>query len=65
MTESVTIFLTAPDAELFREFQRNHENIQRIVASGALGLRNTTFTCHIDGEGMIKRVDTLKTLFTS
>ena len=63
--ELTRVDMTAEDAALFYEFQRHYTNIKRIIGSGALGTRNSTFTCHVDGHGTIRRIDRIQPLFTS
>lgn len=61
----VTIFLTHQDAELFKSFNQFHKTFELLCKSGAFDIRGGSFTCHLDDNGFIQKIDRDDTLFDS
>ncbi len=55
--ELVSVSLTPQQQALWLEFEKQQDNISKIIGSGALNIRNGAFTCHVDGGGKIKAID--------
>ena len=62
-TEEVTIFLNLPDAKLFQEFQRFHTTFELLCKSGAFDIKSGSFTCHMDKDGNIQKIERHDSLF--
>ena len=58
----VTVFLTEPDAERFKQFKDNYETFMLLVDSGVFGIRNGSAVLNFDSAGhvtTIQRADML------
>jgi hypothetical protein len=55
----VTIFLTHQDAELFKSFNQFHKTFELLCKSGG------SFTCHLDNNGFIQKIERHDNLFDS
>lgn len=61
--EQVTIFLTTPEAEMFKSFQQFHSTFALLVKSGAFDIKSGSFTCHLDKDGLIQKIERHDNLF--
>lgn len=53
----VQVSLTPIEQALFVAFRKYQDNLNKIIDSGALDIRNGSFTCHMDGAGIVKAID--------
>jgi hypothetical protein len=63
MDNEIKIFLTPTDAELFKQWQHFYDVFNKLSNSGAFNIRNGSFTCHFDSQGMIKKIERHDSLF--
>lgn len=63
MIEQTTIFLTPTDAELFKQWQHFYDVFNKLSSSGAFNIRNGSFTCHLDNNGYIQKIERHDSLF--
>lgn len=64
MNESqITIFLTTAEAEIFKSYQQFHATFALLIQSGAFDIKGGSFTCHLDSNGSIQKIDRDDTLF--
>jgi len=65
MQPEVTIFLTAPDIELFKNFQQFHKTFELLCKSGTFDIKSGSATIHFDKEGSIQKIERHDSLFDS
>ena len=65
MNEQVTVFLTTPEALLFKDFQQFHATFALLVKKGVFDIKNGSATIHFDSEGTIKKIERHDSLFDS
>jgi hypothetical protein len=63
MQDQVTIFLTTPDAVLFREYQQFHSTFALLCKSGVFDMKNGNVTIHFDSNGTIQKIEQNKSLY--
>lgn len=56
MEEQITIYLTTPEAVLFRDFQAFHTMFTLLVQKGVFDTKNGSVTLHFDSEGTIQNI---------
>ncbi len=62
---TITIFLTPPDAELFKSYQQFHATFALLVKSGAFDIKSGAFVCHLDEYGTVKLIERNDTLYNA
>lgn len=60
--QQITIFLTNPEAELFKSYQQFHKTFEILCKSGAFDIKGGSFTCHLDKDGNIAKIERHDTL---
>ncbi len=53
----ITIFLTPPDAELFKSYQEFHQTFALLCKSGVFDIKSGSATIHFDNLGVIQKVE--------
>jgi hypothetical protein len=61
--EQTTVFLTQADAELFKQWQHFYDVFEKLSSSGAFNIKNGSFTCHLDNNGYIQKIERHDSLF--
>ena len=61
--EQIAIYLTTPEAIQFRSFQQFHETFFQLVKSGCFDIKNGSFTCHMDANGTIQKIERKDNIF--
>lgn len=61
--EQVTIFLTTPEAELFKSYQQFHETFALLVRQGVFDVKSGSVTINFDAQGQIGSIERKDTLF--
>ncbi len=61
----VTIFLTTPEAELFKNYQQFHQTFALLCKSGVFDIKSANVTLHFDSLGNIAKIERHDTLFDS
>lgn len=64
-TEQITIFLTTPEAEMFKSFQEFHSTFFLLVNSGVFNIKGGSAVIHFDESGVIQNIERNDTLFNS
>lgn len=57
MVNIVMVEMNAEDARLFREFQKHHAQIVKLLNARVFDIRNGAFVTHLDGAGQIKKIE--------
>lgn len=52
----ITIFLTTPEAIMFRDFQRYHKIFTLFLSKGVFDVKNGEVTIHFDPTGQISAI---------
>lgn len=64
MTESnVTVFLTTPEALMFKDFQAFHATFALLCKSGVFDIKSGSATLHFDALGQIQKIERHDSLF--
>lgn len=63
MVDEVKIFLTTPEAMMFRDFQQFHETFALLVKSGVFDVKNGSVTLHFDPQGQLAKIERKDNLF--
>lgn len=61
----ITIFLTTPEAIVFKEFQQFHSTFELLCKSGVFDTTNGQVILHFDSSGEIKKIERHSSLFDS
>lgn len=59
----IQIFLTTPEAMMFREFQQFHNTFALLCSKGVFDIKGGSATIHFDANGNIKNITRSDTLF--
>jgi hypothetical protein len=59
----ITLFLTTPEAIMFRDFQQFHSTFALLCSSGVFDTRNGSCEIHFDNDGNIKKIERHNVLF--
>ena len=65
MQDQVTIFLTTPEAVMFRDFQQFHATFALLCSSGVFDTKNGNVTIHFDSQGHIQKIEKNESLYDS
>ena len=65
MEEQITIFLTTPEAVMFRDYQKFHQTFALMCEKGVFDCKNGQIIMHFDSNGEIKKIEEHKSLFDS
>jgi hypothetical protein len=63
MNDEIQIFLTTPEAIMFRDFQQFHKTFALMCKSGVFDIKGGSATIHFDSEGEIKKIERNDSLF--
>jgi len=63
MEEQIKIYLTTPEAIMFRSYQQFHETFALMVRTGVFDVRNGSVTIHFDNESTIRKIERNDSLF--
>lgn len=64
MEQTVTIFLTPIDAELFKKFQKHHMMFKFLVEKGVFDQKNASIVLNFDEHGQIGGIDRHDNLYS-
>ena len=56
MQPEVTIFLTPPEALLFKDFQEYHNTFTLLCQKGVFSIKNGSVIIHFDSQGLIQKI---------
>ncbi len=59
----IQIFLTTPEAMLFRDFQQFHKTFALLVQKGVFDVKNGSVTLHFDSLGNVQKIERKDYLF--
>jgi hypothetical protein len=59
----VTIFLTTPEAQMFKDFQQFHKTFQLLCEKGVFDIKAGSATIHFDNNGFIQKIERHDNLF--
>ena len=65
MNEEITIFLTPPEASLFKDFQEYHKTFTLMCQKGVFSIKNGSALMHFDSQGVIQKIERHDSLFDS
>lgn len=65
MQKEITIFLTTPEAEMFKSFQQFHKTFELLCQTGVFDIKSGSATIHFDKDGVIKKIERNDSLFDS
>lgn len=65
MVNIVMVEMNAEDARLFREFQKHHAQIVKLLNARVFDVRDGSVVIHSDHDGNIRRIDRHDALFSS
>lgn len=65
MDNEIKIFLTTPEAIMFKDFQQFHQTFALLCSSGVFDVRNGSVTIHFDNESNIKKIERNDSLYDS
>lgn len=57
MKNEITIFLTLPESELFKKFQKHHTLFKLLVEAGVFDNKNSNVMLNFDAEGNIGSIE--------
>ncbi len=63
--KDITIFLTTPEAIMFRDFQQFHSTFALLCSSGVFDIKGGSAIIHFDSNGEIKKIERHDSLFDS
>ncbi len=63
MNDEITVFLTTPEAILFREYQQFHETFQLLCQRGVFDMKNGNVIIHFDSQGNIAKIERHDSLY--
>lgn len=63
MNDQITIFLTTPEALLFKEYQRFHATFQLLCEKGVFDVKSGKVIMHFDENGVIQKIERNDNLF--
>lgn len=63
--ENVTVYLTASDAALFKEWQAFHAMFALFAKSGVFDMRSGSVTIHFDPQGKVQRIQRSDDLYNA
>lgn len=63
MEPQVTIYLSTPEAELFRSYQQFHQTFQLLCSKGVFDVKSGSVTMHFDANGFIQKIERHDNLF--
>lgn len=61
----ITIFLSEQDAQLFKEFQRNHYNFTLLMDKGVFNIKNGSAVLNFDSNGVISTIQRADVLYNA
>ena len=59
----VTIFLSTPEAQMFKEFQQFHQTFALLVQKGVFDIKSGSAVIHFDSNGYIQKIERHDNLF--
>ena len=65
MDNEITLFLTPPEALLFKDFQQYHQTFTLMCQKGVFSVKNGSVEIHFDHEGTIKKIERRDSLYDS
>jgi hypothetical protein len=57
MEPQVAIYLTTPEALMFKDFQKFHETFALLVSKGVFDIKSGSATIHFDSQGEIALIE--------
>ena len=63
--QTVTIFLTNPEAELFKSFNQFHKTFELLCSKGVFDIKSGSAVIHFDNNGYIQKIERHDSLFDS
>lgn len=54
--DKIIVYMTPEEAEKFKTFCEHYDSISTLLDSGALGLKNSSFTGEMNGQGRLLEV---------
>lgn len=61
--ETITIFLTPPEALLFKDFQAYHQTFTLMCQQGVFNIKNGSATIHFDNNGCVQKIERHDSLY--
>ncbi len=61
--EQITVFLTTPEAELFKSYQQYHLTFKLLCEKGVFDIKNGSAVIHFDSLGYIQKIERHDSLF--
>lgn len=61
--QEIQIFLTTPEAMLFRSFQQFHATFALLAQKGVFDIKSGSATLHFDSQGNIQKIERHDNLF--
>jgi hypothetical protein len=65
MDNEIKIFLTTPEAIMFRDYQKFHETFALLCSKGVFDMVNGSITMHFDSNGTIQKIERHDNLYDS
>ena len=59
----ITLFLTTPEAIMFKDFQQFHKTFALLCSSGVFDTKNGSIEMHFDAQGGIRKIERHNVLF--
>ena len=63
--DQVIVYLTTPEAELFKSMQQFHSTFALLCSSGVFDTKNGSCEIHFDSNGEIKKIEKHVSLYDS
>jgi hypothetical protein len=63
MEQEITVFLTTPEAMMFRNYQQFHDTFALMVQKGVFDIKGGSVTIHFDANGIIQKIERKDNLF--
>ncbi len=63
MNQQVTVFLTTPEALLFKQYQEFHQTFQLLCEKGVFDIKQGTAIIHFDIHGAIAKIERHDSLY--
>lgn len=61
----VTVFLTTPEAQMFKDFQEFHDTFALLVKRGVFDIKGGSAVIHFDHLGKIQKIERHDSLYDS
>lgn len=63
--DTVTIILTAPEAEMFTLWRKHQDDFMVLLSAGIFDLKNGSITIHKDSGGTVRKIETNQISFSA